>query len=306
MHPEAAPPSRDATAARARLSPAARGRLLPLPLRFFVALVAAATVLATGIPVLNVLAVSLSSRAASENPGLVLLPAEPTLEGYSFVWSTIDIWRPFLNTAGTAIAGTVLHGLLAALAGYVLLQDGMPLRKALTTFVILTMTVPGELTLVSIYAVNKEFRLINTYAGLVINGAVSGFSVLLMRDYFKSIPSSLAESARMDGCAEPGIFSRIFLPLAKPGLATVATLELMRRWNNIAMTVTLISDMKKTTLPVILRSLLFEMSATSGQAYVFANAKMAAVVIAALPLVILYLCAQRFFVSGALAGSVKG
>ncbi|MDP3178370.1 MAG: carbohydrate ABC transporter permease [Spirochaetaceae bacterium] len=293
-------------AARPRLSPAARGRLLPLPLRVFVALVAIVTVLATGIPVLNVLAVSFSSRASSENPGLVLLPAEPTLEGYSFVWSRIDIWRPFLNTAGTAIAGTVLHGLLAALAGYVLLQEGMPLRKALTTFVILTMTVPGELTLVSIYAVNKEFHLINTYAGLVLNGAVSGFSVLLMRDYFKSIPSSLAESARMDGWPESGIFLRIFLPLAKPGLATVATLELMRRWNNIAMTVTLISDMKKTTLPVILRSLLFEMSATSGQAYVFANAKMAAVVIAALPLVILYLCAQRFFVSGALAGSVKG
>jgi putative aldouronate transport system permease protein len=283
-----------------------RPERLPLPARALVWAVALLTIAVMGLPMLNVLAVSLSTPASSESPGLVLFPKSLSLEGYSFVWGTIDLWRPFLNTLFVSTAGTLLHAVLAALGGYVLAQEELPFRKALTTFVLLTMTIPSELTLVSIYAVNKQFRLINTYAGLILNGAVSGFSVLLMRNYFSGIPRSLSEAARIDGCPESGIFWRIFLRLAKPGLATVATLELIRRWNNIAMTVTLISDMKKTTLPVVLRWLLFEMSTASGTAYVYANAKMAAVVISALPLVALYAFAQRFFVAGALAGSVKG
>ncbi|HOX32719.1 MAG TPA: carbohydrate ABC transporter permease [Spirochaetales bacterium] len=279
---------------------------LPLAARALVWAVALLAILVMGLPMANVLAVSLSSPGSSESPGLVLFPAEPSLEGYAFVWGTIDLWRPFLNTLYVSAAGTLLHAILAALGGYVLAQPELPGRKALTSFVLLTMTIPAELTLVSIYAVNKQFHLVNRYAGLILNGAASGFSILLMRGYFSAIPRSLSEAARIDGCPEPGIFWRIFLRLAKPGLATVATLELIRRWNNIAMTVTLVSDMAKTTLPVVLRWLLFEMSTASGAAYVYANAKMAAVVISALPLVALYAFAQRFFVAGALAGSVKG
>lgn len=291
---------------RVRRRPLERSNRLPPAARALVWAVSLVAVAAMGLPMLNVLAVSLSTPAGSESPGLVLFPRDWSFEGYSFVWGTIDLWRPFLNTVLVSVAGTILHAALAALGGYVLAQPELPGRKALTTFVLLTMTVPAELTLVSIYAVNKELGLINSYAGLVVNGAVSGFSILLMRNYFSGIPRSLSEAARIDGCPEAGIFWRIFLRLAKPGLATVATLELIRRWNNIAMTVTLVSDMRKTTLPVVLRWLLFEMSTTSGTAYVYANAKMAAVVISALPLVTLYAFAQRFFVAGALAGSVKG
>jgi len=279
---------------------------LPIVLRALVWTTAVVVVLVMGLPMLNVLAVSFSTPASSENPGLVLFPSDFSVEGYSFVWNTIDIWRPFLNTVFVSVMGTIIHALLAALGGYVLSRSDLPCRKALTTFVLLTMMIPNELTLVSIYAVNKQFGLINSYAGLIINGAASGFSVLLMRNYFSCIPSSLSEAARIDGCSETGIFWRIFLPLSKPGLATVATLELIRRWNNIAMTVTLVSDMAKTTLPVVLRWLLFEMSSTSGTAYVYANARMAAVVISAIPLVLLYAFAQRFFVAGALSGSIKG
>jgi putative aldouronate transport system permease protein len=290
---------------RGRRRAFARANRLPPAARAFVWIVIALTIVIMGLPMLNVLAVSLSTPASSESPGLVLIPSELSFEGYAFAWGTINLWLPFLNTVFVSIAGALLHVALAALGGYVLSQPDLPYRKALTTFVLLTMTIPAELTLVSIYAVNKEFQLINTYAGLILNGAVSGFSVLLMRNYFSDIPRSLTEAARIDGCPEWGIFSRIFLHLAKPGLATVATLELIRRWNNITMTVTLISDMKKTTLPVVLRWLLFEMSSTSGTAYVYANAKMAAVVISALPLIVLYVFAQRFFVVGAFEGSVK-
>lgn len=278
---------------------------LPVPLSAANGLAMLAVVAAMGLPMLNVLAVSLSTPAGSENPGLVLVPSPATLEGYRFIWSYINLWRPFVNTLYVAVAGTVLHVILSAVGGYVLMQRDLPLRKILTTFVILTMTIPSELTLVSIYQVNRDFGLINRYAGLIINGAASGFSILLMRNYFMGIPQSLAEAARMDGSSELSTFGRIYLRLAVPATVTVATLQFIARWNNIALVATLISDMKKTTLPLVLRGLLVDLQTTSGTAYVYANAKMAAVVISALPLIALYFFAQRFFVAGALLGATK-
>jgi len=202
--------------------------------------------------------------------------------------------------------GTLFHVLMAALAGYILTQKDLPFRSIMTSFILLTMTVPNELTMIGIYAVNRDLGLLNSYTGLIVNGMVSGFSVFLMRNYFQGIPLSLAESARIDGAAELTIFSKIYLRLSIPGLMTIGTLELIRRWNNINLVVTLISDMKKWTLPVVLRSILFEQTSTSGTSYIFANAKMAAVVLTAIPLVVLYFFTQSFFTSGVMIGAVKG
>jgi len=259
-----------------------------------------------GLPMLNVLAVSLSEAAKSDSPGLVLIPSPLTFEGYAFIWKYVDLYLPFFNTVYISVVGTLLHVLMASLAGYILCQQDLPFRKLMTSFILLTMTVPNELTMIGIYAVNKDLGLLNSYTGLIVNGMVSGLSVFLMRNYFQSIPLSLSESARMDGAGELTIFTRIYMRLSVPGLMTVGTLELIRRWNNITLTVTLISDMKKWTLPVVLRWILFDQTSTSGTSYVFANAKMAAVVLTALPLVILYFFNQSFFTSGVMVGSVKG
>jgi putative aldouronate transport system permease protein len=282
-----------------------RDERLPLPVYLLNIALILAVVAVMALPMLNVLAVSFSTRADSETPGLVLFPANPTVQGYTFIWDYVDLWRPFFNTVFVSVVGTVFHVFLSSMAGYVLLQKDMPFRRALTTFVLLTMTIPNELTLVSIYAVNKEFGLINTYTGLIVNGIVSGFSVLLMRNYFQNVPISLAEAAKIDGYPEFSIFTRIYMRLSLPGIVTIATLELIKRWNNITMVVTLISDMNKTTLPVVLRWLLFDRTSMSGTEYIFANAKMAAVVITAVPLVALYFSAQKFFITGAMLGSVK-
>jgi putative aldouronate transport system permease protein len=258
-----------------------------------------------GLPMLNVLAVSFSTAAASETPGLILVPAPPTFEGYRFIWSYSNLWRPFLVTIYISAAGTLLHLLVSSMAGYVLVHRELPWRNLLTTFVMLTMTVPGELTLVSLYEVNKQLRLINTLAALIINGAAGGFSVLLMRNYFSAVPRSLFEAARIDGAAEFKIFRTVFLPLSIPGLITIGTLQFIGRWNNITTTVSLISDSRKMTLPVVLKWILFDPSSTSGTAYVFSNAKMAAVTLTAVPLVALYFFTQRFFNAGIMLGANK-
>jgi putative aldouronate transport system permease protein len=287
-----------------RRSPA-KGDRLPVAARALNALLLAVVVASMGLPMLNVAAVSFSTRANSQSPGLVLAPVPPSVEGYTFIWEFVDLWRPFFNTVLVAVVGTVLHVLLSSMCGYVLAQPGVPLRNVMTTFVLLTMVIPTELTLVAIYAVNRQFHLVNSYVGLIVNGAVSGFSALLMRGFFLSLPPSLGEAAVMDGCPQFRIFSRIYVPLSIPGVVTIGTLQLISRWNNISMVVTLISDMKKTTLPVMLRWLLFDRASMSGTEFIFANATMAAVVITAVPLIVLYFSAQRFFVTGALVGATK-
>ena len=258
-----------------------------------------------GLPMLNVLAVAFSTQANSDSPGLVLWPSPITGQGFQFIWKHTNIATPFFNTVYVSVVGTVLHVIMASLAGYILCQPNLPLKKLMTTFILLTMTVPYELTMIGIYAVNKELGLINTYTGLIVNGMISGFSVLLMRNYFQAIPQSLSESARIDGASELTIYASIYLRLSISGLMTIGTLELIRRWNNITMVVTLISDMKKWTLPVLLRFILFDQTSTSGTSYIFANAKMAAVVLTAIPLVILYFFTQSFFSSGIMIGSIK-
>lgn len=279
---------------------------LPIPLQVLYILVILFVVALMGLPMLNVLAVSLSTIAKSDAPGLILFPNPPTLEGYTFIWSFVNLAQPFLTTVYVSVVGTLLHVLMAALAGYILTQKDLPFRKILTSFILLTMTVPNELTMIGIYAVNRDLGLLNSYTGLIVNGMISGFSVFLMRNYFQGIPQSLAESARIDGASELTIFSKIYLRLSLPGLMTIGTLELIRRWNNINLVVTIISDMKKWTLPVVLRSILFEQTSTSGTSYIFANAKMAAVVLTAIPLVILYFFTQTFFTSGVMIGAIKG
>ncbi len=278
---------------------------LPLLLHLFNGAILILVVLLMGLPMLNVLSVSLSTQAKSDSPGLVLWPSPPTFEGYRFIWKYTNLALPFLNTVYVSLVGTLLHVLMTSLAGYVLCQPNLPLKKVLTSFILLTMTVPYELTMIGIYAVNKELHLTNTYTGLIVNAMISGFSVFLMRNYFQAIPLSLSESARIDGAGEITIFTKIYLRLSLSGLLTIGTLELIRRWNNITMTITLISDMKKWTLPVLLRFILFDQTSTSGTSYIFANAKMAAVVLTASPLVILYFFTQSFFSSGIMIGSIK-
>ena len=169
----------------------------------------------------------------------------------------------------------------------------------------LTMTIPGELTLISMYEIFRNFGLLNTYTGLIIGGAASGFSILLMRNYFTSVPLSLAEASKIDGASDFTIFRKVYLPLSVPGIMTIGTLQFIGRWNSIANVITIISDQRKYTLPVILRIILNDQSSTSGTAYVFSNAKMAAVALTAVPLVLLYFFTQKFFHSGVMLGATK-
>jgi putative aldouronate transport system permease protein len=258
------------------------------------------------IPMINVLAVSFSTKLGSMEPGIKLWPDSFTFDGYVDVWSRAKLWLPFVNSLYVTGVAIVCQVVLSSMAGYVLIQQELPFKKLLTTIIMVTMMIPGDLTLISIYSVNKQLGLINTYTGLILNGLISGFNILMMRNYFISVPDSLAESARIDSATEFRIFWNIYLPLSIPGLMTVGFLEFVGKWNSLMVPVTIISKQDLYTLPMILRALVFNDASVSGQDFIGPNAIMAAIVISVIPLILLYIVAQKFLVSGITLGAAKG
>ena len=267
---------------------------------FFLALVSTMI-----IPLLNTWAVSFSSNVSSMQPGIKLWPSEWSLSGYQTIWNNLELWRPFFNNVIVTFFGTAFHVLLAALGGYVLVQPDLPGKKRITTLIMLTLMIPGEAIMIPLYIVNKELGLLNTLTSLVISGLVSGFSILLMRNYYLSIPYELSEAAQMDGASHFRIFFTIYLPLAKSGLATITLFEFVSRWNHFTSALLYIQDPDKFTLQLALRSLILTSDATSSGDFFTNNVRMAGIMIALIPLLIIYPFVQKYFVKGITLGSTK-
>ena len=258
------------------------------------------------LPMVNVLSISLSSNSASQVSNISLWPRQFSAEGYNFIWNAQGLSRAFYNSSVVTVIGTFFTVLISSMAGYVLIQRDLPFRKAIATGILLTMMIPGDLTLVSIFSLNKALGLIDSYQGLIINGLVSSFSVMLMRNYFLSVPESLAESGRIDNASEIRIFFSIYLPLALPGLAAITFLDFIGKWNSFMVPLIITTKPELFTLPIILRQLTQPTDSTSGTVQIYDNARMAAIVITVIPLIVLYTVAQRFLIGGLTLGAAKG
>ena len=257
------------------------------------------------LPMWNVIVVGTSSTLDSGSSGLKLWWHEFSLEGFEYVFEVTKLARPFLNSLFVTTVGTVIQVFLAALAGYVLIQKELPFRNAISSFIMLTMMIPGDLTLISVYQLNKQLNLLNSYTGLILNGLISGFSIMMMRNYFQTVPYTLEEAARIDGSGEMGIFVKIYMPISLPGLATVFFMEYVARWKSIMLPATLVTDESLYTMPVRLKARIMSTESTSGAQVAPNNAIMAAIIITTIPLLLIYIFAQKFLLNGISMGAVK-
>ena len=257
------------------------------------------------LPMWNVIVVSTSTALESTRAGVILWWRKFSLEGYAYVFSVLKLGRAFFNSMYVSLFSTVSQVILSALGGYILLQKDLPFQRMMTSFILLTMMIPGDLTLISIYQVNKQLGLLNSYTGLIVNGLISAFCILLMRNYFLTVPLSLAESARLDGASEFRIYWNIFLPLSIPGLATVSFLEFVGKWNSIMIPATLVTEQRLYTLPLLLKSVIVDSSSISGIPPAPDNAIMASIVISSAPLLFVYFFAQRYLLEGITLGAIK-
>ncbi len=261
--------------------------------------------LAMIVPFLNVLAVAFSAPMASMEPGIILWPQQISVDGFNVVWTNLELERAFINSSIVTSIGTVAHVTLACFAGYVLIQRDLPGRTLMFVLILATMAVPSELIMIPLYIVNRDLGLLNSLWALIFYGMASGFSILLIRNFFAGVPYDLAESAKIDGASDFYIFRTIYLPLSQAGIATIALFELVSRWNQFLPVVLYINDSKKYTLQVALNALVTENLGTSGMSMVTPNVRMAGIVIAILPLIVIYPFMQRYFVQGITLGSVK-
>lgn len=262
-------------------------------------------VLVMVIPFVNVLAIAFSEALASMEHGIILWPRKFSVDGFSTVWINLDLQRAFMNSLIVTSIGTALHVMLSCFAAYVLIQKDLPGKNLMLVFILATMAIPGELIMIPLYMVNKQLGLLNTLTALIFSGLVGGFSILLLRNFFAGVPYDLAESAKIDGASDFHIFRTIYLPLSQAGIATIALFELVGRWNQFLPVILYINDSRKYTLQVALQALVTENMGTSGMSMVTPNVRMAGIVIAILPLVLLYPFMQRYFVQGITLGSVK-
>lgn len=211
----------------------------------------------------------------------------------------------FTNNVIVTVVGTLGHVFLSSMAGYVLIQKGLPGKKWMLSAILLTMMIPSEAIMIPLYIVNQDLGLLNTLSSLILSGFVSGFSVILMRNFFLSVPYEMSESARIDGAGDPRIFFTMYLPLASAGLATVTLFEFVSRWNQFTPAVLYINDSSKYTLQIALKSLIVDTDSTSSNFMITTNVRMAGIVIALLPLIIIYPYVQKYFVKGMFVGANK-
>ena len=223
---------------------------------------------------------------------------EYTLDNYIKVWSTIPLLDYIKNTVIFA-GGTVITSIFFdSLAGYAFARMNFKGKSVLFYFILLTMMIPFQVFMIPLFIQVNLLGLSDTYAGLIIPRMTTAFGIFMMRSFFVTLPASLEEAARIDGLNEFGIFWKIMLPLSKPTLLSLAIFTLMNSWNDLLYPLILTSSSKMRTLPAGLA--LF-----TGQNISFYGPVMAGTVISMLPLLIIYIFAQKYFVQGTAMSGMK-
>lgn len=225
-------------------------------------------------------------------------PNPLTLQNYVSIFTKIRFYRYFLNSVFVATVTTLGHVFFDTLAAYAFAKLTFPGRDKLFFFLLLGLMVPFQVNLIPLYRIMALFNWTNTYWALIIPNLTNIFGIFMMRQFLVSIPNDLLDAARIDGCNEFGVFRRVALPLAIPGIATLIILTFMGVWNDFLWPRIIISSEELFTLPVGLAQL--QMKNTSNVAQI-----MAGTVLTALPMILVFLFMQRQFIEGMTAGALK-
>ncbi|MBD5452872.1 MAG: carbohydrate ABC transporter permease [Lachnospiraceae bacterium] len=233
-----------------------------------------------------------------------LWPTKFTLDGYKTILTTAKLYRPFVNSVITTLAGTLLGLMMSTLGGYVLCQEELPGREALVYFLLFTMIFSGGM--IPEYLVMRQLHLTNNMWILVVKHGMNVYNLVLMRNFFEGIPASLFEAAKIDGCSPMGIFFKIVLPLSKAALASIGLMFAVTVWNDYSTVQIYISNRDQVNFQYILRVMVMD-GDTPTTAYNVSQSTLyyAAIVMAILPFMVLYPFLQKYFVQGVNIGAVK-
>lgn len=265
--------------------------------------------LSTIYPFWDSLVVSVSSLKGYLSSGIHLWPSEWSFEGYSYMIQNKELWSSYGNTIFVTVAGTLLNMIVTTMTAYVLSKKELRGQRILMFACVFTMMFSGGI--IPSYIVIKEVHLMNKLWAMIIPQAINTYNLVIMRNFFSGIPKELEESSMLDGCTEIGVLFRIVLPVSKPAVTTVALFYAVDHWNDFFSAIMYINDRPKWPLQLFLRSMLFEsdMAYASGGESLFLLGqpmKMAAVMMAIIPIMCAYPFFQKHFTKGVMLGAVKG
>ena len=265
-------------------------------------------------PLLFVISASISNPQYVVSGEIWLWPKEITLDAYHKVFKNQDIINGFMNTLKYTVFGTVLNVIMTILAAYPLSRRDLKGRGVIMAFIVFTIFFSGGL--IPTYLLIRDLGMLNTFWVMVIPNAVAVWNIIIMRTFFQSIPHELQESAMIDGCGNIRILWNIVLPLSFPVIAVMVLFYSVGHWNSYFQALIYLQDQEKFPLQLILRQILIQgqtndmIKATSesflAQQLSVEGLKYAILIVANLPMLMLYPFLQRYFVKGVMIGSLKG
>ncbi len=256
------------------------------------------------LPMVYMVSTSLKPNGALYEypPRFLPSPDEITLENYRYIMGEGKFYLNFLNSVVVSCACVVIAAAVAAALGYVLARFSFPGKGMLFGFIVLTMIIPGLTLIVPQYELAVKLKAINTLGGLIpfYVAWTIPYSTFMIKGFVEGIPRELDEATYMDGGSVFQVFGKIIVPLAKPGIASVSIFNFLTYWEEFPWANTVLNDNLKRTMPIAISGFFGQHQFTQW-GYVFALS-----VFSLLPILIVFICCQRYFVAGLTTGSVKG
>ncbi len=231
----------------------------------------------------------------------IWIPNPIVFQNYVYAMTVSPFHIYLLNTLKISVLVTIGQLITCSLAGYTFARMRFPGRDAIFFAYIATMMIPGQVTIIPVFVVMKTLGLLDNHAAVIVPFLTSPFGTFLFRQFYLTMPVELEDAAKIDGSSYFGIYTRIFLPLSKPALATLGVFTFMHNWNDFFWPLIMLNSARNRTLTLGLmefRNLMFGLAEWH---YIMAGA-----MIALLPILIIFMLAQRFFVQGIALSGIKG
>jgi putative aldouronate transport system permease protein len=259
-------------------------------------------------PILYVISMSVTPYSeVIKQGGFLVIPRSITFDAYEYLLSRNVVPRALGVSILITVLGTFISMLLSTLGAYPLSRKQLPGRTYFLLLIVFTMLFSGGM--IPTYLIVKSLGMLNTLWALMIPGAIATFNLLIMKSFFEALPEELFESARMDGATEFRILWQIVIPLSIPSVMTVGLFYMVAQWNSFFAAILYINDQSLLPLQVIVRDLLISTQVADGQSEMTiptVTVQMAAVMIACLPILLVFPFIQKYFNKGMLLGAIKG
>lgn len=266
----------------------------------------------TLLPFLYVIAGSFATEKELTEKAFFIIPTTISLNAYKYIIKTGEIFNGLKNSLFLTIVGTFVNMALTTTFAYPLSKKDFKGRNLVLNLVIVTMLFSGGM--IPTFLVVKKLGLYNSFAALILLGAISPFNMIIVKNFFQEIPNEVEEAAIIDGCSDLGVFLRVVLPLSKPVIASIALFYAVGHWNDYFSAMIYLSDSAKETAQIVLRRIVLLAQGINSETMDFdilgvppdKAVKMAATVVATVPILVVYPFVQKYFTKGVMVGAVKG